>query len=75
MWRYHLRLWDCSPLLTGRSFYRNDWHIMYMAIIQEHAATAEELRTEIAEIEEAEEHFVETEYKSQSSLSIKRRRT
>jgi hypothetical protein len=48
---------------------------MYMAIIQEHAATAEELRTEIAEIEEAEEHFVETEYKSQSSLSIKRRRT
>ena len=32
-----------------------------MAIIQEHAATAEKLRTEIAAIEEAEENLAEKE--------------
>ena len=68
MWRYHLRLWDCSPLLTGRSFYRNDWHIMYMAIIQEHAATAEELRTEIAEIEEADAEIDRGEFLTSEEL-------
>jgi len=43
----------------------------HMAIIQEHAATAEKLRAEIAAIEEAEENLLETENESEC-LGIKR---
>lgn len=72
MWRYQSSIMGLFSTVNKKKFLQERL-AYHMAIIQEHAATAEKLRAEIAAIEEAEENLLETENESEC-LGIKRRR-